>query len=203
MTSLTPLIGELDSRLELSEEKGVQRWKAHADARHTINDIGDRLSALANDPELWHAAGACGHCMAPLSELQVRFLGLIDLLTTSLQTLGNAAKACELAQLELVNNSTILVGKAVEGHLAYRPPEIAVATPLGASRIDIFAPPRTRVDMFNQGLGHVQPPPGPLDINDGYGDPGVEDATGVVRARPLVRPDLVKDPTDSIQISDM
>jgi hypothetical protein len=117
--------------------------------------------------------------------------------------MNRCADECKMKQEELVQNTTIIVLKAVEGFMAYRPPEVTAAARPGARRIDLFAMPTTRVDMFNPGLGEPQPPPGPADINDGYADPNAEDAQGVVRARPLVRPDLVKDPTDSVPISNM
>lgn len=199
--NVSPLIGELDSCLELSEDKRTERWQRFSNARYAANESCDRLDFLVTDHRLWPVG--CRNCAPALAEIQLRLRGLIGQTSAALSEATVAGEACQLSEMELVHNSTILVTRATEGYLAYRPPEVVVATPIGAKRVDIFAEPRTRIDTFNQALGEMQPPPGPPDINDGYGDPCVEDETCVVRARPLVRPDLVKDPTDSIQISDM
>lgn len=199
--NVSPLIGELDSRLELSEDKRSERWQNFDNAHYDANDNCDRLDVLVNDKKLWPVG--CRKCAPALAEIQLRLRGLIGRESEALSRAAVAKETCKVSETELVHNTTILIAKAIEGYLAYRPPEVAVATPLGARRVDIFAEPVTRVDLFNQSLGEMQPPPGFPDINDGYGDPCVEDEMCVVRARPLVRPDLVKDITDSIQISDM
>jgi hypothetical protein len=200
---ISPLISELNDRVELSGGKREARRQVARDTRHAVNENVDHFQALCDDHDLWARAGQCGHCTGALAEIQLRFRGLIGAQRSALAAVNASAERNELAEDELVNNTTIMVLRAVEGFFAHRPPEVAAATPLGRPRVDIFAPPKTRVDMFNPALGDVQPPAGSSNVNDGYGDPGVEDATGVVRPRPLVRPDLVKDPTDSIQISDM
>jgi hypothetical protein len=185
--------------LELSEDPDRQRWQAFDETHSAVNLRCDALMGILNDRVLWKAASVS----PAVAEIHMRMMAELTLMIESLKRLGYAKSVCSLKQAELKANTTIIALKAIEGHLAYRPPEVVVAARPGARIRDLFAMPTTRVDLFNQGLGEVQPPPGPADINDGYADPNAEDMTGVVRPRPLVRPDLVKDPTNSIQISNM
>jgi hypothetical protein len=183
MISVSPLISELNDRVELSGDKREARRQAARVSRHAANENLDQFQALCDDRELWKRAGLCGHCTGALAEIQLRLRGLVDVQRNALTAVNASAEQNELAEDELVNNTTIMVARSAVGFLAHRPPEVAVATPLGGPRIDIFAPPKARVDMFNPALGAVQP---------------VDDGAGTEQPR-----SLIKDPTDSIQISDM
>lgn len=206
MTSVRALIDQFDDTVELSAEPERHRWEAFAATVQALNQRCDVLTNLVENRALWAAAASAPTAeerAAILAEAQVRLRGQVKMLVDALDALNRLATECQLKQQELRENTSLCMLKAIEGFFAYRPPEVAVAARPGAARVDLFARPTTRVDLFNPGLGEPQPPPGPPDMNDGHADPNVEDRDGVVRARPLVRPDLVKDPTGNIQISNM
>lgn len=213
MTYLSPLIGELETRLELSDDARVQRRQTQQAAVRRANEISEELHAIVHDSAQWDpiwdmarqsdaATAAAQDLLGKVSHLHMSLRSWTVALADALKAVNSATAACQLAEDELINNATILVLRAVEGYLAHRPPEMVMATPLlGKRRIDVFAPPTTRVDLANPALGETSRNPG-ATLADGYGDPGYEDAEGIVRTRPLARTDL-SDPTDAIHISDM
>jgi len=179
MTSVSPLISELGDRVELSDDRRKERRQAARATRHAVNENVDQLQAFCDDLSLWKEADRCGHCTGPLARIQLRLRALVSAQHSAIAAVNAVAEQNEIAEDELVSNTKIVVLRAVEGFLANRPAEVAVATPSGVPRrVDVFAAPKTRVDMFNPALGEVQPP-------------GAEGGA------------FGKDPTDSLQISDM
>lgn len=205
MTNVRPLIDQYDKRLELTAEPERLRWQQFHDARRSIEHIGDTMYAFVHDRNTWASVHA--HCsqqgQTVLTEICIRLKSLVDKLLKETGNIHLSAQECDLKQAELRQNVAVVTFKAIESHHAFRPPEVACAIKPGVKRVDLFAPPTTRIDFFNPGLGHPLPPSGQTHINDGLADPNAEDAAGVVRPHPLVRADLVKDPTNSIPISNM
>ncbi len=186
------LIGQLHN-LELSEEPRKRRWRDFQVSVQELGHRGDELRQITSNEDMWTFLFAqclpAGH--ARLSQLRMDLLAQTTRDHENRRQVGETSRECMYKQEELMQNTSTLVLKAVEGNLAYRPPPFA----------DVAFASQLRIDLFNPGLGAPQPPHGPPDINDGYGDPGVEDAQGIVRPRPLVRPDLIVDPTNIIQTS--
>lgn len=205
MTSVRPIIDQ-HANLELTEEPETLRWEEFSTRLQGTKHIGDTINAYLNDQTVW---ATLFNLMPPgpgqqmISEMQVRLQGSVSKLLSGLSTLDASAKQCQLKQHELRYNTTKFLYLAIESYLAYRPPEAALATMPGVPRADLFTAPKTRVDLFNQSLGHPQPPGTGSHLNDGLADPNKEDADNVLRARPLLRPDLVTDPTNAIPVSNM
>ncbi len=205
MTNIRPLIDQFNKRLELTLEPEKQRWRELAESRRRIEHLGDMMRTFIDDQAMWTSVHV--HCsqagQAALAEIRIRSKTLIGKILTETGVLHQCELECEHKQDELRQNAAVVVYRALEGYHAYKPPEVAAAIQPGVRRVDLFAPPMTRIDFHNPGLGSPIPPSGLTHINDGLADPNTEDAAGVVRPHPLVRPDLVKDPTNSIPISNM